>query len=382
MTGKKPLTYAKAGVDINKADQAKKQLAGQLDYVRDLGKALYKLGLPETSTREHFAGLIEFGDHFLALCADGVGTKLLIANELEKWDTVGIDCVAMNVNDCICLGAEPLAMVDYLALPKPDDRLCQEIGKGLNEGARQSNISLVGGETAILPELVKTFDIAGTCLGTVHKDHVIDSNKITDGDVLIGLPSSGVHSNGLTLARKIVKQSGLSMHDMLPGGACTVGEELLKPTRIYVQPVLNLVKELGPMGDDVFHGLVNVTGSGMQKWERIQKDLEMMVDCKALDIPPVFRFLRTAGNVDKAEMYKTFNMGIGFIVVIKKGHEDRAIELLKQDGAPSPKVIGRVVKKGTAQQELSRTEGINGNGRSENVRLSGNIFLHGLETLE
>ncbi|MEA3166058.1 MAG: phosphoribosylformylglycinamidine cyclo-ligase, partial [Thermoplasmata archaeon] len=180
------LTYAQTGVDIHREDKAIEALAGMVNFQRQgFGAPLGRIG--------HFAGLVDFGpEHALVLCTDGVGSKVEIANAVRKWDTVGIDCVAMNVNDCICVGAEPLAFVDYLAVQDPDPALTQQIGVGLNEGCRQANCSLIGGETASLPGIIKGFDLAGTCMGFGRKADLVDGSKIKPGDVLIGLASTGI----------------------------------------------------------------------------------------------------------------------------------------------------------------------------------------------
>ena len=200
----KGMTYADAGVDIDKKSDSIAALVQHLKFRRK--------GLGEPMKLEgHFTGLIDFGDMALTLCTDGVGTKLMVADELKKWDTVGIDCIAMNVNDTICVGAEPIAFVDYIAIDRPNTMITYQIGEGLEAGARMANMTIVGGEIAVLPEIVKGFDLAGTCLGMVDKKRIITGERIAPGDAVIGLPSTGVHSNGLTLARKIVESKGLRM---------------------------------------------------------------------------------------------------------------------------------------------------------------------------
>lgn len=188
-------SYKEAGVDIEKEEEAISALADKVLFARE-GK-----GAPLGS---EFAGMVDFGKFALTLCTDGVGTKLLVADKMERWDTIGIDCVAMNVNDAICQGAEPIAFVDYLAMEKTDPELTEEVGKGLEKGARLSNMTIIGGETATLGDIIKGFDIAGTALGYVKKEDIVTGESIGVGDSIIGFPSSGIHSNGLTLARKIV----------------------------------------------------------------------------------------------------------------------------------------------------------------------------------
>src|SRR5512137_327695 len=220
------MTYAKAGVDIDKKSSS---IAALVDHLKFKRKGFGKpIDLPG-----HFTGLIDFGDLALTLCTDGVGTKLLVADALGKCDTIGIDCIAMNVNDTICVGSEPVAFVDYIAIDKPDEKVTSEVGKGLEAGAKMSNMTIVGGEIAVLPELVKGFDLAGTCLGVVHKKKIITGDGIRPGDALVGLPSSGIHSNGLTLARKIFEKNGIGYTKRVKGLNRSVGLELLEPTTIY-----------------------------------------------------------------------------------------------------------------------------------------------------
>ncbi len=319
------LTYAEAGVDIGKENRAISALAKQLTYKRK------GLGAPLTDVG-HYAGLIDFGGYALALTTDGVGSKVLIANEMRRWNTVGIDCIAMNVNDLLAMGIEPLAFVDYIAISEPDEQIMRQIGEGLAKGAEISRITIVGGETATLPDIVKGFDLAGTCLGMVKKDGIITGERIKVGDAIIGLPSSGVHSNGYSLVRRIIKDSGYSYHDPFPyNESTTIGDELLIPTRIYME-VLDAAREFD------IHGLAHITGSGLMKLHRITGygfDIS-----EPLEPQPVFRFLQEEGNVDKIEMYKTFNMGMGFLVVLSKSEAKKAARML------GGKIVGEIVEKG------------------------------------
>ena len=323
------LTYAAAGVDIRAKDEAARSITGILSYVRQaaMGRPLGGAG--------HFAGMVEFGDHALVLATDGVGTKLEVANAMRKWDTVGIDCVAMNVNDAVCVGAEPLAFVDYLAIDKPDPHLVAELAKGLNEGARQSDMTVVGGETAVLPSLVKGFDLAGTVLAFVRKDRIVSGARIAPGDVLLGVESSGIHSNGYTLVRRAMERAGKSYHDKLPGGRA-IGEALLEPTRIYVKAVLDMLREVGP---ENVHGISHITGSGLLNVPRLKKDVRYVLD-DPIEPPALFRHVQEWGGVALDEMYRTFNMGMGLCVVVPPAHADRALAALRRHH-PAKKV-GRV----------------------------------------
>jgi len=232
------MTYAESGVDIFKEEKAIQRILSSIKSQRKgIGRPL----------GGHYAGMIDFGEYALVLCTDGVGSKILIASELKKWDTIGIDCIAMNVNDAICVGAEPLAFVDYLAIDDPKPEITGEIGKGLAKGAELSNVSIIGGETASLPEIINGFDLAGTCLAYVKKDKIVTGEKIAIGDIIIGLSSSGLHSNGYTLVRKVVKRANLTYSDRFPDRLYpgkTIGEILLTPTQIYVKETIELLKNV------------------------------------------------------------------------------------------------------------------------------------------
>ncbi len=319
------LTYAKAGVDIEKENKAISALAKQLTYKRK------GLGAPLTDVG-HYAGLIDFGEYALALTTDGVGSKVLIANEMKRWNTVGIDCIAMNVNDLLAMGIEPLAFVDYIAISKPNEEIMRQIGEGLAKGAEISRMTIVGGETATLPDIINGFDLAGTCLGMVKKDRIITGERIKVGDAIIGLPSSGVHSNGYSLVRKIIKKGGYSYWNPFPHNTeVTIGDELLTPTRIYME-ILDAAARFD------IHGLAHITGSGLMKLHRITKYGFDIND--PLPPQPVFNFLQEEGEVEDVEMYKTFNMGMGFVVVLPQGEADEASKML------GGKIIGEIVAEG------------------------------------
>jgi phosphoribosylformylglycinamidine cyclo-ligase len=322
----RPLTYAQSGVDIAAENRS-------IDAMRAVFKGRRKgVGAPLTDIG-HYAGLLDMGDFALAMTTDGVGSKVLVANILKKWDTVGIDCIAMNVNDLLAIGAEPIAFVDYLAVERTDPERAAQIAVGLQRGAEISNMTIVGGETASLPEIIRGFDLAGTAIGVVDKGNVVTGDKIKEGDLIVGVPSSGLHSNGYTLARRIIAQSRYTYFDRMPGSDATVGEELLEPTRIYME-VLELVSEC-----DV-HGLAHITGSGLLKLRRLT-NLGFQID-DPLDPQPVFTFLQDEGKVEWAEMYRTFNMGMGFAAVLPEGEAEKACRIM---GAGS-KVVGRIVEKG------------------------------------
>ncbi|MFP4051465.1 MAG: phosphoribosylformylglycinamidine cyclo-ligase [Thermoplasmata archaeon] len=315
-----PLSYKKAGVDIEKEDEAIESLKKTVLFARE------GLGAP---LKSEFTGFVDFGEYALSLCTDGVGTKLIVANKMSKWDTVGIDCIAMNVNDAICHGAEPIAFVDYLAMEDPDPELTEEIGKGLQKGAEMANMTIIGGETATLGDIVKGFDLAGTALGFVKKEDIIDGEDIEVGDKIIGLSSSGLHSNGFTLARRVLEKCPYPYHDGLEFGM--IGEVMLEPTRIYVKPIMDLLEEY-----DV-KGMANITGGGLKNLPRINKDFKYVIE-DPLEPHPIFKFLQEEGNVTDKEMYKTFNMSMGFSVIVSEEIAEDVVE--KVDG----KVVGTVEK--------------------------------------
>jgi phosphoribosylformylglycinamidine cyclo-ligase len=327
----KKMTYAESGVDIDKEEKAIKEILSRIKSKRKgIGRPL----------GGHYAGMVEFRDYVLVLCTDGVGSKVKIASELKKWDTIGIDCIAMNVNDAICVGAEPLAFVDYLAIDDPKPEITREIGKGLDVGARLSNISIIGGETATLPEIVNGFDLAGTCLAYVEKNKIITGKKISGGDTIIGIKSSGVHSNGYTLIRKIMSQNNFTYYDTFPDEFYQdekIGEILLTPTRIYVKETLELLKNL------TIHGLAHITGGGLRNLLRLNKKVRFMIE-DPFEPHPVFRFVQQYGNIEDREMYQTFNMGMGLAVIVSEKDVDASLKILRRYLKNDVKIVGRTTQ--------------------------------------
>ena len=306
-------TYSEAGVDIDASERATEALIAQI-------KGVNRKGDGEAIKLDNgFAGLVKLGEGALAMCTDGVGSKLLLAEEMNSIHTVGIDCVAMNTNDLICVGAEPLSFVDYVALDKPDEELMAKIGMGLAEGCKQSNCTLSGGETAILPELVHGFDIAGTSVGYVKQDKIIDGTKIAKGNVLIGLKSSGPHSNGYTLIRKLFD------------GDKELGKKLVEPTRIYVKEVMELINQVN------VNGIAHITGGGLDNISRINDNFQYVID-NPLPVPSVFDWLQEKGNIETKEMYRTFNMGMGMIIIVNKADAEKSVSILGKHA----QVIGSV----------------------------------------
>ena len=304
------LTYAETGVDIEASEDATAAL------LEAFGSDL----------RTEYAGLIDIGDRYLALATDGVGTKLLVAEAVDDYSTIGIDCIAMNVNDLVAAGVEPVAFVDYLAIDEPDEELTNEIGEGLAVGLEEADLTMLGGETAVMPEVVTGFDLAGTCAGLAGKDEVLEGEAAV-GDALVGFPSNGIHSNGLTLAREAVTRAHDYADPFPYDDERTIGEELLRPTRIYTDL-------LEPMREHGVRAAAHVTGGGWTNLLRMG-EFEYVID-DPFPAQSVFQFVREEGNVTDEEMHRTFNMGTGFVVALP---EDRAEELA---AATDGRIIGRV----------------------------------------
>ena len=319
MTGN---AYSDAGVDIDLEAAAIKALIKNLTFKRK-GKhtMLGNVG--------HFAGLIDFGSSALALTTDGVGTKMLVADKIKDWSTVGIDCIAMNVNDLYVMHMEPIAFVDYIATDILSAEKMAQIGIGLNEGARLANIDIVGGETASLKGLVNGLDLAGTCVGVQEKDRIVTGEKIRPGDVIVGVPSNGIHSNGLSLARMIVEKYA-DYDEKLRNGK-TLGGELLTPTRIYHE-------SLHVADTCMIHGMCHVTGGGLLNFLRLSS-FGFRFD-NPITPPEIFRWIQEMGAISENEMYRTFNMGMGYSYVVPPESVDTLIKKVK-----GTQVVGEVIEK-------------------------------------
>jgi phosphoribosylformylglycinamidine cyclo-ligase len=304
------LTYAAAGVDIDASEAATAALVGAVG-----------------ESEGDYAGLLDIGDRYLALATDGVGTKLLVAEALSDYSTVGIDCIAMNANDLVAAGVRPVAFVDYLAVDEPDETFAQQVGEGLAAGAEQADLALVGGETAVMPEVIRGLDLAGTCAGLAPKDAVF-AGEAAVGDALVGWRSSGIHSNGLTLAREAATRAH-DYTDRFPAddSGRSVGEVLLEPTRLYTDL-------LDPMREHGVRAAAHVTGGGWTNLERLGDHRYVVED--DFDPQPVFEFVQREGEVADAEMYRTFNMGTGFVAALPP---ERAEALAAETGG---RVVGRV----------------------------------------
>ena len=355
-----PMDYASSGVDIDLEAKAVASLIGSL---ASSSRAPGELGAP-VHLPGGFGGIIEFGDSCLALATDGVGSKLQIASNVGQLGGVGFDCVAMNVNDLICVGAEPLAFVDYIAVPEADPEVHSSLGESLSQACNTARVTLAGGETATLPGIVKELDLSGTALGWFPKGGGITGENLEEGDVLIGLPSSGIHSNGFTLVRAVIERSGCILDDSCPfdpshdcrevrrfsekDGAITLAEVILNPTRIYVDPVVELVLESrrvgGVIGPDCIKAIAHITGGGLSNLLRLHSTLGWEIQMP-LDPHPEFNWISEIGSVSALEMHRTFNMGMGMVVAVSQECAASAERWISKRLAGS-RIVGRVVSNG------------------------------------
>ncbi|MEN6325048.1 MAG: phosphoribosylformylglycinamidine cyclo-ligase [Syntrophomonas sp.] len=334
----KGLSYKAAGVDIDAASQSVEMIKQWVDRTRR----------PEV-----LSGIGSFGGFFaldkskyqepvLVSGTDGVGTKLKIAQMMGIHDSVGIDLVAMCVNDILAQGAEPLFFLDYIALGKLEPTLVEALVKGVSQGCLESGCALIGGETAEMPGFYAEdeYDLAGFAVGVVERSRLINGNNLLDGDLLIGLPSSGIHSNGYSLVRKVIlEKAGWKLDRFVDELGKTLGEELLTPTRIYVKNILELLNECE------IKGLAHITGGGIP--ENLQRilppGLGARIESSAIEVPAIFQLIKAMGEVEKLEMYRTFNMGVGYIIALSPMHYDKALNCLRAKGE-KPILLGRVEK--------------------------------------
>ena len=356
-----PMDYASAGVDIDLEGSAVASLIASLSASsRSAGTPGAPVDLPGG-----FGGLIEFGDSLLALATDGVGSKLQIASALKQWGGVGIDCMAMNVNDLLCVGAEPIAFVDYVAVPKPDPETHAALGASLAEACRLARVTLAGGETASLPGIVTELDLSGTALGYVKKGNAITGEHLQAGDVLIGLPSSGIHSNGYSLVRRVMEHTGHEYTDDAPFNVAsvgrsvmhfdghddeqfTLGEVFLNPTRIYCDPIVDLLKH-AETEDAAFalsdiRAICHVTGGGLSNLLRLHASLGWHIS-EPLPPHPEFDWLQEVGGIETREMYRTFNMGTGMILAVSSEHAE-SIAAWLEERMLGTRIIGQVNDQG------------------------------------
>ena len=353
-----PMDYSSSGVDIDLESEAVGSLVGELGRsVRPDGSLGAPVDLPGG-----FGGLVEFGDKYLAMATDGVGSKLTVANQVGHWAGVGIDCMAMNVNDLLCVGAEPIAFVDYIAVPKPDPRVHAAIGRSLNEACRRARVTMAGGETASLPGIVRELDLSGTALGWLRRGSEITGSNLQEGDVLIGLPSSGVHSNGFSLVRSVVDRCGASWDDAVPfrvedgrverfnQGDLTLGEVFLNPTRIYCDPIVELIQN-GPCEISDTHAICHITGGGLSNLLRLHDSLGWHID-SPLPVLGEFSWIQEMGSIEPREMYRTFNMGMGMVVAVSERVSESVLQWISER-LPGSAVVGSVTDNGRMVTHLN-----------------------------
>jgi phosphoribosylformylglycinamidine cyclo-ligase len=329
--------YARAGVDTGAAAGGIGALVAALERIDP--------GRPRRSIlgSGHYASVLALDDATaIAICTDGVGTKLIVAEQAQRFDTVGIDCVAMNVNDLVCVGAEPIAMVDYIAVEQVDAQVLAQIGESLRAGAERAGVEIPGGELAQVPEMLAGhpsphgIDLVGTAIGIVSRDALVTGESIEPGDVVIGLPSSGLHSNGFTLARRaLFEEGGLALADVPAGLGRPLADELLEPTEIYVRGALELLRS-----DVDARGLAHITGDGLLNLTRLNPSVGYLIDAP-LQAPPIFGLIQERGRVPDHEMWEVFNMGTGFCCVVAAADADAALPILAAHH-PGAAVVGQV----------------------------------------
>lgn len=349
-----PTNYKDVGIDIKRIRRIQNQIGKDIEKTQhflDFGKVISGFG--------HYAGLIEIGDKIMALHTDGVGTKILVSQLMKTYHTIGIDCIAMNVNDIVCVGSKPLGYLSYIALQKTNHTLLKEITKGLIKGAKLSNVAIVGGETAILPDIItgKTidynFDLAGMVFGIIDdRKKMILGNKIKNGDLIIGIDSSGLHSNGYTLARKVLLEK-YDVSDRPEYMESSLGKELLIPTTIYSKTVLKLIEEFDT---HVIHGLSHITGGAFTKLNRLNSNVDYILD-NLPEIRGIFKQIMKDGKINVTEMYKTFNMGVGFCIIASKDRAEDIMYAINKDGLKC-RVIGKTKSNGKGNTIINSNNNI------------------------
>jgi len=343
-----PLDYRSAGVDLNTYEETMARLPPLMRRTFSPRVMEWKDGFAGLFRLDAHIGLLSrtYRDPVLVASTDGVGTKLRLAFATGRHSTVGIDLVAMSVNDCLCAGAEPLLFLDYVAMSKDDPELTSQVVKGISDGCIDAECSLIGGETAILPEFYQPgeYDLAGFCLGVVERKQLLDGRDVRDGDKVIGLGSSGLHSNGYSLARKIVlDRAGVALDDHVEALGRTVADELLEPTRIYTRALKSVYRHYRVKR--IVHGIAHITGGGLvDNTPRILPDgLGVVLKRGSWDVPPVFSWLQTLGGIADDEMFRVFNMGIGMVVIVAEYYADSIVRHINQEAKVPAWIIGDVV---------------------------------------
>jgi phosphoribosylformylglycinamidine cyclo-ligase len=327
--------YKDAGVDTAEADAGLGHIVRRVQATwpaQGLGRVVLPIG--------YFANVIEMDGSGLALCTDGVGSKTMIADRMRKYDTIGIDCVAMNVNDMICVGARPLSMVDYIAIDHADAAMLDAIAVGLCDGARMAGISISGGETAQLKDIVTGFDLVGMAVGRVALDRVICGRDVQEGDIVIGVRSDGIHSNGLSLARRALFDNGkFGVDHKFDDLDTTLGEELLRPTPIYVSEAMEILERVPGV-----KALINITSDGLLNLARVHADVGFEID-NLIAPQPLFSLIQRYADVPETQMYEVFNMGVGFCYVVDPGAVELVLAILKAHGRQAQRIGHAVADK-------------------------------------
>ncbi len=320
--------YKDTGVDTAEADAGLSRIVRRVKGTwpqQGVGRVLLPIG--------YFANVIEMDGVGLALCTDGVGSKTIIAERMRKYDTIGIDCVAMNVNDMICVGARPLSLVDYIAIENAEAAMLDAIAVGLCEGARMANISISGGETAQLKDIVKGFDLVGMAVGLVDLDKVLCGKEVSEGDVVIGVRSSGIHSNGLSLARRaFFDNQKFGVDHKFDELDTTLGEELLRPTDIYVREAMEILERVKGV-----KALINITSDGLLNLARVHADVGFEID-NLIEPQPIFSLIQHYADVPDSEMFEVFNMGVGFCYVVDPASVDLTLSILERHGRHAQRI--------------------------------------------
>jgi phosphoribosylformylglycinamidine cyclo-ligase len=346
-----PDRHKAAGVDIPEADRGLANIVARITATwPKTGFGAVKLPIG------YFANVVDIGGIGLAIATDGVGSKAIVAEMMRRYDTIGIDCIAMNVNDLLCVGARPVSLVDYVAVEKADAAMLDGIAIGLAEGARQAGISITGGEISQLGDIVRGFDLVGTAVGTVPLDRIIVGRDLEPGDAVIGIASSGIHSNGMTLARRaLLTRARVGLDTHVPDFGCSLGEELLRPTLIYVPEILEVLDQVRSV-----KSLAHITGDGLLNLPRVEAEIGFAID-DLPPVPPIFGLIERLGGVARAEMFEVYNMGVGFCIVAARRDADRVLAILARHRRPA-RVIGEAVDDPAKGVNLPR-EGLLGHGK-------------------
>jgi phosphoribosylformylglycinamidine cyclo-ligase len=320
--------YKQTGVDTAEADAGLANIVSRVQGTwpkSGFGRVILDIG--------YFANVVDVGGIGIALCTDGVGSKTIIADMMQKYDTIGIDCIAMNVNDMICVGARPVSLVDYIAVEHVTAAMLDAIGVGLCKGAQQAQISISGGETAQLKDVVKGFDLVGMAVGRVDLNKVIDGRTVREGDVVVGVRSNGVHSNGLSLARRaFFDNKKFDVNHKFAELELTIGEELLLPTDIYVPEAMEILEKVSGV-----RALINITSDGLLNLARVNSNVGFVID-HLIKPQPVFELIQRFANVPDTEMFEVFNMGIGFCYVVDPIDADLTISILAKHGRKAQRI--------------------------------------------